>query len=151
MSDFVWTPIRPLSETERHIELAAMRPLYETWQISQERLRQSSLASLNQFTQRLIRRLSVETGILERLYDLDRGTTEALVAHGFVEDLVSRASTDIEPSRLIDILRDQEAAIGLVTDCVSRSRPLTKGVIHELHAMLTRHQDTTSAVDQFGN
>jgi hypothetical protein len=127
-----------------------MRPLYETWQTSQDRLRQSSPTSLNQFTQRLNRRLSVETGILERLYDLDRGT-EALVAHGFVEDLVSRRSTDIEPSRLIDILRDQEAAIGLLMDCVSRNRPLTKSMIHELHSILTRHQDTTAAVDQFGN
>ncbi len=151
MSDFAWTPIQPLSERERHIDLAAMRPLYETWQTSQDRLRQSSPTSLNQFTQRLIRRLSVETGILERLYDLDRGTTEALVAHGFAEELVSRTSTDIEPSRLIDILRDQEAAIGLIMDCVSRNRPLTKSVIHELHAILTRHQDTTAAVDQFGN
>jgi hypothetical protein len=28
---------------------------------------------------------------------------------------------------------------------------LTKGVIHELHSILTRHQDTTTAIDQFGN
>jgi Fic family protein len=93
----------------------------------------------------------VETGILERLYDLDRGTTEALVAKGFVEDLVSRSSTDIEPSRLIDILRDQEAAVQLVMDCVAQNRELTKGLIHELHAILTKHQDTTTAIDQFGN
>jgi fido (protein-threonine AMPylation protein) len=88
---------------------------------------------------------------LERLYDLDRGTTEALVTQGFVEDLVSRSSTDIEPSRLIDILRDQEAAIQLVMDCVAGNRNLTKGFIHELHAILTKHEDTTTAIDQFGN
>ena len=151
MSDIVWRPIQPLSEHERNIDLAAMRPLYETWQTSQDRLRQSSPTGLNEFTQRLTRRLSIETGILERLYDLDRGTTEALIAHGFVEELVSRTSTDIEPSRLIDILRDQEAAIQLVMDSVSRSRPLTKSLMHELQAILTRHQDTTTAVDQFGN
>jgi hypothetical protein len=146
-----WKRIEPLSEGERQIDLAAIRPLYETWQISKDRLRQSSPASLQAFTQRLVRRLSIETGILERLYDLDRGTTEALVAHGFVEDLVSRSSTNIEPSRLIDILRDQEAAIQLVMDCVAGSRPLTKGVINQLHSILTAHQDTTTAVDQFGN
>ena len=28
---------------------------------------------------------------------------------------------------------------------------LTKGLLHELHVILTRHQDTTTAVDQFGN
>jgi Fic family protein len=98
-----------------------------------------------------VRRLSVETGILERLYDVDRGTTEALVAVGFREDLVARSSTDIEPARLISVLQDQEAAIQLVMDCVAQQRPLTKGLLHELHAILTRNQDTTTAVDQFGN
>src|SRR5437899_12244449 len=113
-----------------------MRPVYDTWRASKDRLEQSSPASLAQFTQRLIRRLSVETGILERLYDLDRGTTEALVAAGFIEDLVARSSTDIEPADLITILRDQEAAIQLVMDCVAHRRDLTKGTLHELHTIL---------------
>ena len=52
---------------------------------------------------------------------------------------------------LIDILRDQEAAVQLVIDCVAKHRPLTKGLLHELHTILTRHQDTTTAVDQFGD
>jgi len=154
LPDYKWKRIEPLSDLHRAIDLAAIGPLYETWRASKERLQQSSetgLREFNQFNQRLIRRLSIETGILERIYDLDRGTTEALVAHGFVEELVSRSSTDIEPSRLIDILRDQEAAIQLMIDCVARHRDLTKGVIHELHAILTRHQDTTTAIDQFGN
>jgi Fic family protein len=150
LADYKWKPIEPLSDHDKAIDLASIRPLYESWQASKQRLQESSPASLRDFNERLIRRLSVETGILERLYDLDRGTTEALVAHGFVEELVSRSSTDIDPSRLIDILRDQEAAIQLVIDCVARNRELTKGGIHELHAILTRHQDTTTAIDQFG-
>jgi Fic family protein len=149
--NFHWHPISPMAERDRKIDLAAIKPLYETWRLSKERLRNASAATLKEFNERLIRRMSIETGILERLYDLDRGTTDALVAHGFMEELVSRSSTDIEPSRLIDILRDQEAAVRLVVECVSGDRPLTKGVMHELQAILTRHQDTTSAVDQFGN
>jgi Fic family protein len=151
MADYIWKPIEPLSEEERQTDLAAMRPLYENWRASKKRLQESSEAQLADFNRRLIRRLSVETGILERLYDLDRGTTEALVANGFLEDLVSHSSTNIEPARLIDILRDQEAAVQLVIDCVANSRELTKGLLHELHTILTRHQDTTTAVDQFGN
>ena len=151
MPDYGWKPIEPLGEVEKQIDLAAIRPLYENWRASRKRIQQSSQAQLADFNQRLIRRLSVETGILERLYDLDRGTTEALVAHGFAEELVTRSNTNIEPSRLIDLLRDQEAAIQLVMDCVAKNRDLTKGLIHELHAILTRHQDTTTAVDQFGH
>jgi Fic family protein len=146
-----WEQIAPLSDADRKIDLAAMRSLYETWHTSREKLSDSSAASLKEFNQRLVRRLSVETGILERLYDLDRGTTEALIAHGFVEELVSRSSTDIEPSRLIDILRDQEAAIKLVMDCVAGKRVLTKSILHELHTILLQHQDTTVAIDQLGN
>ena len=70
---------------------------------------------------------------------------------GETEDLVSHSSTNIEPARLIDILRDQEAAIQLVVDCVAKNRELTKGLLHELHVILTRHQDTTTAADQLGN
>lgn len=150
MPDYKWKPIEPFSNRDRAIDLAAIRPLYESWRAAKEKLKHSSPSNLERFTQRLVRRLSVETGILERLYDLDRGTTEALVADGFAEDLVSRSSTDIEPSRLIELLRDQEAAVKLVVDCVTRKRELTKGVIHELHAILTQHQDTTSALDQLG-
>lgn len=146
-----WQPITPLTERERHADLLSMRPLYDSWRAQKARLSAESPTGLADFTQRLVRRLSVETGILERIYDLDRGTTEALVANGFREELITRSSTDIEPSRLIDILRDQESGIQLVMDCVARNRPLTKSVMHELHVTLLRHQDTTTAVDQFGN
>src|SRR5688500_6073173 len=102
MADYDWKRIAPLSHADRQIDLAATRPLYDTWMASKARLEKSSSVNLREFNQRLVRRLSVETGILERLYDLDRGTTEALVAKGFVEELVSSSSTNIEPSRLID-------------------------------------------------
>ncbi|MDP2999379.1 MAG: Fic family protein [Bryobacterales bacterium] len=151
MADYNWKPINRLSDDERKTDLAAMRPLYENWRASKKRLQETSEAQLAEFNRRLIRRLSVETGILERLYELDVGTTEALVANGFLEDLVSHSSTNIEPARLIDILRDQEAAVQLIVDCVAKNRELTKGLLHELHTILTRHQETTAAVDQFGN
>lgn len=150
VTDYHWKPIEPLSDHDREIDLGAMRPLYESWRAFRSRLQEKSPAQLNEFSRRLVRRLSVETGIVERLYDLDRGTTEALVAYGFAEGLVSRSSTDIEPSKLLDILRDHEAAIQLIMDCVARSRMLTKGLMHELHIILTAHQDSTEAVDQFG-
>ncbi len=151
MSDYRWRPIEPLSEQDLAIDMTSIRPLYESWRSAKEKLKQSSSANLQSFTDRLVRSLSVETGILERLYELDRGTTEALVAQGFAEDLVSRSSTDVEPGHLIDVLRDQEAAIQLVMDCVTKSRKLTKNLIHQLHSILTSHQSTTTAVDQFGN
>ena len=134
MAEYKWQPIEPLAEGHRRIDLADIRPLYDSWRAVRQRFERASPDSLQRFRDRLVRSLSIETGILERLYDLDRGTTGALILHGFVEDLVSRSSTNIEPSLLIDILRDQEAAIRLVMDCVANTRPLTQSVIHELHA-----------------
>src|SRR5579863_1547717 len=143
MPDYVWKPIEPLGDVEKHIDLAAMHQLYESWRESKKRIQESSQAQLADFNQRLVRRLSVETGILERLYDLDRGTTEALVAHGFTEDIISRSSTNLVPAHLVDILRDQESAVHLVLDWIARKRELTKGFLNELHSVLTRHQEST--------
>lgn len=151
MLSYKWKPIEPLSDRDRAIDLAATSALYDTWRSAKSRLQKSSPTNLGAFMSRLIRRLSIETGIIERLYDLDIGTTEALISNGFAEELVTHSSTDIEPRRLIDILRDQEAAIKLVMDCITGNRELTVGIIHELHVILIQQQDTTTAVDQFGN
>lgn len=150
MVNYVWKPIEPLTEKDLAIDLAGNQSLYASWKSARERMGEIAKTQESEFTSKLIRRLSIETGILERLYDLDRGTTEALVEHGFVEDLVSHATTNIPPSSLMDYLQDQQAAVQLVMDVVGRSRPLSRGIIHELHSILTRHQETTSAIDQFG-
>src|SRR5260370_10074421 len=149
--EYRWKRIEPLTDQERAIDLSDILPLSESWKEFKSRLKDSNPTGLRQFNERVIRSLSIETGILESIYDLDRGTTEALIAKGFIEELIQRESTNIEPSTLVDILRDQEAAIYLVQDLVAKARPFTRGALLELHSILTRHQPTTIAVDQFGN
>jgi Fic family protein len=149
--EYRWKRIEPLTHAETAIDLSDIQPLGESWKEFKARLKDSNPAGLRQFNERLIRSLSVETGILERVYDLDRGTTEALIAKGFLEELIQRESTNIEPSTLVDILRDQEAAIYLVQDLVGKARPFSRGALLELHSILTRHQPTTVAIDQFDN
>ncbi|HEY6351122.1 MAG TPA: Fic family protein [Candidatus Angelobacter sp.] len=147
---YKWHPIEPLSDEDRKLDLSELDSLSQSWHDFRTQIDKTNPDNLVEFKTRLIRALSIETGILERIYELDRGTTEALIARGFYEELVSRDSTDIEPAHLIDILRDQYAAIELVQDLIGQFRPLTKGMILELHAILTRHQDTTPAVDHLG-
>ena len=65
MPDYIWRPIDGLSDAEKRIDLAGMGPLYENWRASKKRVQESSPAQLADFNQRLIRRLSVETSILE--------------------------------------------------------------------------------------
>lgn len=96
-------------------------------------------------------RMAVETGIIEGLYDLSRGITETLIAEGFSASLLTHAETNRDPQLVIAILRDQREAIDAVFEIVKRQRPLSTSVIRELHSLLTRHQPTTTAMDQFGN
>src|SRR2546430_1960638 len=133
--EYRWRRIEPLTDQEKKIDLSDIVPLTESWKQFKSRLKDSNPTGLRQFNERLIRSLSIETGILERIYDLDRGTTEALIAKGFIEELIQRESTNIEPSTLVDILRDQEAAIHLVQDLIAHSRPFTRGALLELHAI----------------
>ena len=151
MTNHSWAHIKPLSDDDKKMDLAAIRPLYDSWYAIRDRIRSENDKTLNEFSQKLVRRLSIETGILERVYELDRGTTEALITHGFAVELVTHSSTNIEPANLIDILKDHESAIQLMMDCVSSNRSLSKQVIHELHSILVKNQDYTLAQDQFGN
>ncbi len=148
---YKWKPIEPLSEQDRGVDLVDIASLYSNWKASRARLESMHPHALQEFNQRLIRRLSIETGVIERLYDVDDGTTETLVKHGFAEDYISHTSTNIEPAQLVDILRDQQAAIDLIVTAVKDQRQLTKGMLHELQAVLTSHQKTTEAVDSLGN
>lgn len=147
--DYHWEPIRPLTERDKSVDLTDIESLKAAWLEVRAKLAESSAANLTVFNERLARQWSIETGILEKIYDLDRGNTLVLIEKGFVEELVERSSTNRDPAELIEILRDHKAAIDLVQDCVANSRPVTVGLINDLHAMLTRHQETVEGRDQF--
>lgn len=146
-----WHQIEPLLERDYKIDLTDVDSLKTAWLESKRQLAKSSSINLKQFEERLARQWSIETGILERIYELDRGTTGVLIEVGFVADLVERSSTNREPEELVQILRDHRAAIDLIQDCVANSRSVSIGLINQLHAVLTQHQGTFDAVDQFGN
>ena len=147
---YTWKPITPLNDQERQTDLSDVTALKLPWQETKSRLYESSPSNLREFNERLARQWSIETGLLERVYDLDRGTTLVLIEHGFVSDLIERSKTNKEPEELVAILRDHRAAIDMIQDCVANARPLTLGFINELHAIITRHQDEVEGIDQFG-
>jgi hypothetical protein len=147
--NFQWKPIAPLSNQDKSVELGDVESLKSAWLEIKGKLAESSASNLKNFEERLARQWSIETGIIERIYELDRGTTAVLVEMGFVADLVERSRTNREPSELVEILRDHKAAVDLVQDCVANSRPLTVGLINDLHSILTKHQDVVDGIDQF--
>lgn len=145
-----WQPIAPLSEQDQSIDLSEVESLKSAWLDVRENLAESSEVNLRDFNERLARQWSIETGVLEHIYDIDRGITQILIERGFVASLIERSSTNKNPDELVTILRDHKAAIDLIQDCVAESRPLTVGLINEFHSLLTRHQETVEGLDQFG-
>ena len=111
-------------------------------------LRTYSADELKEARDRRLRRHAVETGIIERLYDLDWGTTEALVAEGLTMEAANRSGGIQEDTLLI--IRSQYDALEYLTELVGSDRDLSVGVIRELHQLITRHQLTYEARDALG-
>jgi len=144
-----WKPITDLSSADRAAANPELGPLLDVWLEQRQRLEESGL--LGSFIQRLVREWSVETGILERLYTIDRGVTQLLIEQGFDAALIPHGTTDRSADEVVAVLRDHEQSADLVFDVVRQDRPLTVGLIKELHALITRHQNHVEGLDQFGN
>ena len=118
------------------------------WAEQQEQLKGTT--QLAQFTKRLGREWAIETGIIEDLYDIDRGVTQTLIEHGFQSELLSHGSTNKPRDYVIQLLRDQENALEGVFAFVKAERNLSVSYIKELQATLLRSQDTTEGQDSLG-
>ncbi len=126
------------------LEVHELRALDEVWREQRQRL--EDLDELRQFRERLIRSWAIETGVIERVYSIDRGVTELLLERGLEESLLT-GGTDKPPAKVIAVLRDHADVVDGLFDYVAQRRPLTVGYIKEVHAALTRNQATTTAVD----
>jgi hypothetical protein len=106
--------------------------------------------AVKDFNERMARWWSVETGIIERLYDVSEGITLALVEKGFHASLIAHGESTLPPDELVAILGDHREALDMVMDVVGGTRSLTVGWIKELQALLTRNQPTAKGRDMFG-
>ncbi|MFT4098631.1 MAG: Fic family protein [Rhodoblastus sp.] len=118
------------------------------WTDQRERLKGST--QLAQFTEKLSREWAIETGIIENLYEIERGVTQTLIEHGFQAELLSHGSTNRPREYVIQLLRDQKDALDGVFDFVRSARKLSTSYIKELHAALLRSQHVTDAIDAQG-
>jgi Fic family protein len=130
-----------------------LQPLFKTvdalrkaWE---DALSDATPAERDEARNRRLRRHAIETGIIERLYDVDWGVTEALVAEGLSSDVANRAGGLNDDT--LRVIRSQYDALQYLTELVSgEDAKLTTRVIRELHILITRHQATYEARNQFG-
>lgn len=117
---------------------------------ARQRQRLQGTRALADFTERLSREWAIETGILEGLYDIDRGVTQTLIEQGFRAELIAHGATNRPREFVLRLIRDQKDALDGVFDFVKQARPLSISWIRELHAALLRSQETTEGVDALG-
>lgn len=130
-------------------DTSIMDDLKASWIRRREELLKGSKA-YEQFMNELKREHAIETGIIERLYDLSRGVTETLIKHGIKESYISHGDANIPTDQLMGHLDDQLDAVEFVFDVIGQKRMITVGFIKELHALITRHQSHADGKDQFG-
>ena len=144
-----WRPIAPLDgAVEERIrgDLAAVDALHRSWKNFTSSLDEADRHTLRR---RTLRKHAIETGILERLYDIDWGVTETLVAKGLTREAIARAHGELSPE-VVAMLEAQMEGLELVTEYVRDDYPLTTSLIKELHALITRAQLEYNATDSLG-
>lgn len=110
-----------------------------------------STASHEEATERRdrnLRRHAIETGIIEKLYDIDWGVTEELVAEGLTLDVAERDGEVSEET--LATINAQLDGLNLLISYVRENRPFSTSFLRELHASITATQQTYEARDQFG-
>lgn len=146
---YEWKPIEDLPSNWPEMAVAELAHLSSIWKEQSERL--ASSEALREFNERLAREWAIETGIIEGLYTIDRGTTQLLIEKGIEANLIVHGATDQPPERVVRIVSVQKDALDGIFDFVASRRPLSTSYIKELHQVMTRFQETVTGVDQFGN
>jgi fido (protein-threonine AMPylation protein) len=144
-----WQPITDLPDDWQKLHDPSLHSLAILWEEQRGRLEKTD--HYKSFLAQMRRKIAIETGILERLYSIDRGITYILIEQGIDVSLIPHGATDKPPGQVVQLIRDQESAIDQVFQYVNNNRSLSTSFIKQLHQLLTRNQDTTDAVDQFGH
>ncbi|TNE30494.1 MAG: Fic family protein, partial [Bacteroidetes bacterium] len=138
------------SQEWHDLDTSTLDDLSSSWYERREVLQKNS-QEYREFIEELKREHAIETGIVERMYDLEKGITETFIKKGFVDSYISHNDTNIPVPKLLSHLSDHLNAVDFVFDVVNENRDITIGFIKELHALVTRNQEYTEGRDQFGN
>ena len=144
-----WQPIKPLDasvEERLRDDLAAIDAQHGLWMELTSSQDPTDRETLRRLT---LREHAIETGILERLYDIDRELTEKLVAEGLTKEVVTRASGELPPD-VLPTLEAQLEGLEMVVEYVQFEYPLTTSFVKETHALITRTQTHYDATDTMG-
>jgi Fic family protein len=142
-----WSPI----ENNANVAVLSdgeLPALLEVWKDQGAAL--SAAGAIAKFSEQLSREWAIETGIIERVYAIDRGTTQTLIEKGIEASLIRREGAGRTPEEIAAILQDHLDALEGMFALIKGERDLTVGYIKELHSALMRHVDTYTIRDTLG-
>lgn len=105
----IWHPIVDLQPSDLAQASDELSALSRVW--ASERTKLQTAGELAEFTERLNREWAVETGILERLYSLDRGVTYNLIEKGLDAAFIAHGDSDQPAEYVIGLIKDQESTV----------------------------------------
>ncbi len=143
-----WQPITDLPEDWQGMADPTLPVLAEEWRRGRETV--GDTPEIRRFNDELLREVAIETGLIEGLYSIDRGTTETLIRLGLIEEELAQGVLDRPAGEIMPVLEDQLSATEGLFDFVKGNRDLSASYIKELHAHMTRHQPSTTALTTDG-
>jgi len=146
----IWKPIEFDENLWQETDCSVFHELEPSWIEKREEFKKNNTKEYEEFLNRLKRQHAIETGVIEKLYDISEGITQTFIKEGFVESLISHNDTNISSKQLLNYLKSHFDAMDFVFDIVKNNRPLTKSFILELHQLITQHQDYVEAIDSNG-
>ena len=142
-----WAPITDLSDNDLALANSELPALMSVWNEYRGQLSERQVA---EFNGRLNREWAIETGIIERIYTLDEGTTRLMIERGIDASLIAHDDNGRSPELIAGIIRDHQEAVEWLFEVVREARPLSTSFVKELHHLMTRKQDYAEGVDMFG-
>lgn len=148
IADLPWTDVEPLPELNGDLRsvLDSVRSLQRAW----KSVVLANDEAFQEARRRSLRRHAIETGIIERLYDIDWGVTEALVAEGITADAVARITEGSVNEDVLEVVRSQYDTLEFLAQAARQGRDVSISLIKELHFALTRTQSTYTATGPTG-
>ncbi|MCL2352630.1 MAG: Fic family protein [Firmicutes bacterium] len=148
----LWKPVHFNEQTWGRADTTAFDRIAPSWVEYRKKLSEDQ-GELTEFMQKLKYDHSIETGIIEKLYDINEnsipGITVTLLEHGINSNFLQHGDTE-NPETAMTLIRDQYEAIDGIFSYIKNERPISTSFIKELHAVITRSQETTEAVTEFG-
>jgi Fic family protein len=145
---YSWHPIEDLEADPKSLTDGEMESLWRIWTKQKSEL--TELQTLDEFNKRLGREWSIETGVIEKAYTLDRGVTRTLIERGIDATLIPHGASDLDSVLVARLIQDHYDTLEGMLDFVGGQRQLSTSYVKELHAALLRNVETYKVVDQLG-